>query len=208
MKTVALAFSLFLLGTTPQEESIELFNGKDVTGWTADLKDGGKMEDVWSVKDGILCCTGKPGGVIRTKESFSNYELTVEWRWPDRGGNSGVLVHCSDPQTLKIWPKSQEVQLHSGNAGDFWVIGEDIKTENMEKRRKGRNIKNLTDDSEKPIGEWNQMKIVCKGDEIIVHVNGDLVNHGTESTASEGAICLQSEGTPVQFRKVSLKKLK
>jgi len=48
------------------------------------------------------------------------------------------------------------------------------------------------------------MEIVCKGDEIIVHVNGVLVNHGHNSTATSGRIGLQAEGAEVEFRKLEI----
>ena len=68
----------------------------------------------------------------------------------------------------------------------------------------GRRHINLTNDSEKPIGEWNRMRIQCIGDRITVHVNGDLVNAATGCSQQEGAICLQSEGHPIEFRSVKL----
>ena len=90
----------------------------------------------------------------------------VEYRFPGKAGNCGVLVHASTPRALyKMFPKSIEVQMNSGNAGDFWCIQEDIEVPDMEKRRprKGtekwggtegdaRRILNLTDGSEKPLG--------------------------------------------------------
>ena len=96
-----------------------------------------------------------------------------------------------------MFPQSLEVQMSSGDAGDFWCISEDITVPDMEKRRgpkenwgvdgdKARRIINLTDGSEKPPGEWNRMVIECVGDEVKVWVNGDLVNHGTNCTADEG----------------------
>src|SRR5690606_39815486 len=69
---------------------------------------------------------------------------------------------------------------------------------------KGRRILNLTDGSEKPVGEWNTMVIECRGNTIKVWVNGDLVNHGYDCTASKGNIALQAEGAEVEFRKVML----
>jgi hypothetical protein len=65
----------------------------------------------------------------------------------------------------------------------------------------------LTDGSERPVGEWNTMKVECRGSEIRVWVNGDLVNHGTGCTASSGRIALQAEGVPVEFRQLSLTRL-
>jgi hypothetical protein len=198
-----------LLGPTlaSAEEPIRLFNGEDLSGWTAVLsEENAKAEDVWTVKDGVLYCTGKPNGYIRTDRDFKDYTLTLQWRFPEgsTGGNSGVLVHTSEPGAIGIWPKSIEVQLFSENAGDFWVIGTDLDVENEDERKMGRRHLNLTDDSEKPIGEWNQMEIVCEGDTISVKVNGELVNSATNCTVTEGAISLQSEGVPIEFRDVVL----
>lgn len=190
-----------------QPTSIALFNGKDLTGWTSEFPNPGpKMEDVWSVKDGILFCKGKPTGYLRTLAAYENYVLTLEWRWPvgTPGGNSGVLVHTSTPNVLKGWPKSIEVQLQTGQAGDLWIIRTQLNVENEKERRNGRRHLNLTDDSEKPLGQWNQMEITCKGDEIIVKVNGDLVNHATNCSVTRGAIGLQSENAPVEFRNIVL----
>ena len=105
--------------------------------------------------------------------------------------------------------------MNSGHAGDFWCIGEDITVPDMIKRRgpqekwgvtegKGRRILNLTDDSEKKPGEWNTMAIECVQDAVQVWVNGDLVNYGTQCTASKGQIALQAEGSEVEFRRLEL----
>lgn len=184
-----------------------LFNGKDFTGWTFHLADpDAKMEDVWSVEDGLLTCTGKPAGYLITeKDDFHDYRLTLDWRWhTGKGGNNGVLVHCSTPGALGVWCKSIEVQLAHGNAGDFWVIGTELDVPNEAERKNGRRHLNLTDDSEKPLGQWNTMEIVCRGDEITVKVNGELVNHATNVSETKGAIALQSEGTPIQYRNIRL----
>lgn len=193
----------------PAAGGVELFNGKDLTGWTAVLdKPEVGMEEVWSVKDGVLQCKGQPVGYLRTvRDDFENYVLTLEWRWPEGtpGGNNGVLVHTSTPGALGIWPKSIEVQLQKDQAGDFWIIGTELDVENEEARKQGRRHLNLTDNSEKPMGEWNQFEITCKGDEIIVKVNGDLVNHATNCSVTKGAISLQSEGAPIEYRNIVLK---
>jgi hypothetical protein len=190
-----------------EEKATALFNGKDLSGWTHVLSDPNvKMEDVWSVADGMLVCKGVPSGYIRTKGEYENYRLVVEWRWKPggKGGNNGVLVHTTEPGALGVWPKSVEVQLAHENAGDFWVIGTELDVPNEAERKKGRRHLNLTDGSEKPIGEWNTMEIVCRGDEIEVKVNGETVNHATAVSQTKGAISLQSEGTEVHFRKVEL----
>jgi hypothetical protein len=206
---VCLAFLASQISAVAAEEPIDLFNGKDLTGWTYHLdKPEVRMEDVWSAKDGVLFCKGRPAGYLLTKRNdFENYILTLEWRWPEQGGNNGVLVHVTEPGALGVWPKSLEVQLGSGNAGDFWVIGTTIEVEKPEGRIEGRRHLNLTDDSEKPIGEWNEMEVTCRGDEVIVKVNGDLVNRATNVSQTRGAIALQSEGTPIEFRNIKLESL-
>ena len=106
------------------------------------------------------------------------------------------------------------------NAGDFWCIEENIEVPDMEKRRPcgrdqqfgggpkdARRILNLTDNSEKPLGEWNILEIECPGREVKVRVNGNLVNHGTNCTTAKGQIALQAEGAEVEFRKVELSPL-
>ncbi len=203
-------------------KTVSLFNGKDLAGWHADVPaadNGAKVEPSFVVKDGILVSQGKPEGHLITDASYDNYKLTVEWRWPGEPGNCGVLVHSSTPRRLYgMFPQSVECQLHVNNAGDFWCIGEDVTVPDMEQRRgpkanwgvdgsKARRIKNLTDDSEKPKGEWNTMVIECRGRAITIWVNGTLVNAGTDCTAEKGQIALQAEAAPCEFRKVELERL-
>ncbi|VGO17649.1 hypothetical protein PDESU_06250 [Pontiella desulfatans] len=189
-----------------------LFNGKDFTGWTFDTLDKAAPETIWSVKDDtvVVMGKGKPNGVMRTEKSYSNYELEFQWRWPDTGGNSGCLIHCTDPRLMSVWPKSMEVQLMKDNAGDFWVIGETIEVQ-PEQIAKGKNNQpsrrrlNLVDGAEKPSGEWNQMRIVAKDNTVEVFVNGTLVNKGWNMSVSEGAICLQAERANIEFRNIRIK---
>ena len=221
MKSITTLLALASLASLATAAPIALFNGKDLTGWTVDVPKADNDPNLapsFVVRDGMLVSMGKPEGHLVTTASFADYKLVVEYRFPKEGGNCGVLVHASKPRALYgMFPQSIEVQMLHGNAGDFWCIQENIDVPNMDSRRPhkvgqkfgggaddARNIKNLTDDSEKPLGEWNSMTIECKGAEIIVHVNGQLVNHGTNCTAKTGKIALQAEGTEVEFRKVEL----
>jgi hypothetical protein len=205
-----LAITQLAISRAAADEATELFNGRNLAGWTYHLeKPGVPMEDVWSANDGVLVCTGQPAGYLITKQNdFHDYVLTLDWRWPKEGGNNGVLVHVTKPGELGVWPKCLEVQLASGDAGDFWVIGTTIDVANADQRRRDRRHLNLSDDDEKPLGEWNQMEITCRGDEVLVKVNGKLVNHATHVSQTRGAIALQSEGTPIEFRDIKLQKLK
>ena len=199
--------------------SRSLFNGKDLTGWHTDvpaMDNDPSAPNPFIVRDGKLVSLGDPRGHLITDDEFGDYRLVAEYRFSGKPGNCGVLVHASKPRALyKMFPQSIEVQMESGNAGDFWCIAEDIAVPDMVKRRgpkkdwgstgnKARRILNLTDGSEKPVGDWNTMVIECLGDQIKVWVNGDLVNHGSHCTAHKGRIALQAEGSEVEFRKLEL----
>lgn len=169
------------------------------------------------VRDDLLVSLGEPQGHLITDATYENFRLEVEYRFPGKPGNCGVLVFASTPRSLyDMFPKSIEVQMMHQNAGDFWCIVEDITTENMVARRgpeaewgitegKLRRIKNLTDGSENPLGEWNYMVIECLKNEIKVWLNGDLVNHGYNATTQSGQIAVQAEGSEVEFRKLLLR---
>lgn len=199
-------------------EGIVLFNGKNFDGWTAvigpanskNIIPASKLSDLWSVAEGgVLVCRGKdrPRGYLRhQRDDFENYTLTLQWRFPEGtpGGNSGVLVHTTTPGALGVWPRSLEAQLNHLNAGDIWVIGTTCEIENADKRVMGRRHYNLTDNSERPIGQWNDYKVLAKGDQLTIWVNGDLVNHVTKCSQAKGAICLQAEGADIDFREIVL----
>ena len=192
----------------PKEKTV-LWNGRDFTGWKLYTREPGHdVTKTWSVRNGLVCCEGKPAGYMRTEEDYADYLFHVEWRWPgEKGGNSGVLVHMSEPDA--VWPKSLECQLASGNAGDFWVIGglETAEHAKANERVKGRRTIKLKDSSEKTIGQWNTYEIICKDDWVVVLTNGVLQNVATKCSASSGKICLQSEGTPIEFRNIYIEPL-
>ena len=197
--------ALFAGAAAAEDQVVELFNGKDFTGWKLFIPDpNAEVTRTWSVKNGVIHCTGEPAGYLRTTTPYNNYELTLEWRFPGKGGNSGVLLHIQDKD--EVWPKSIEAQLNSGDAGDIWVIGGTTFKEHggVEDRRVPKKAKS----SEKKLGEWNQYRIVCKGDTIELYVNGVLQNRATECTVTSGYIGLQSEGVPIEFRNIRLKLLK
>ena len=198
-------------------QSYSLFNGKDLNGWHIDIPEmdtNAAAINPFIIRNKMLVSLGTPQGHLITDSVYQDFRLEVEYRFAAVPGNCGVLVFASTPRVLyKMFPKSVEVQLMNKNAGDFWCIGENIVVPDMETRRgpkanwgttdgKERRVKNLTDNSEKPIGEWNSMTVECVGNSIKVWVNNDLVNYGFNATASKGNIALQAEGSEVEFRKV------
>ena len=195
---------------------VDLFDGKSLDGWTpfSPAKKQGKDipptdAKVWSVQDGVIHCEGKPSGYLRTNKDYADYQLHLEWRWVGKPTNSGVLLHKTGPDVL--WPTSVEAQVMHENAGDFYLIN--LSSLFVNGKQLGPVVKpylrakKLEPSSENPPGEWNRYDIVCEGDSIRLTVNGVLQNKGTGAKPSSGAICLQSEGSPIQFRNIYLKPL-
>lgn len=188
-----------------KKDQVQLFNGRDLNNWAFHLKDTSvDPAGVFMVHDGVIHITGNPYGYMRTKEKYSNYRLHVEWRWPSEATNSGVFINAQLPDT--IWPKCIECQLAAGNAGDFICAGGSDMNERSDKSKKS--VKKLSPSSEKPVGEWNIMEVICKSNTIEVIVNGVLQNKATGVSPDAGHICLQSEGKDIQFRNVYITKLK
>jgi hypothetical protein len=192
--------------TTVPPGAVPLFNGHNFDGWKLFIPEdeGVDPATVWEVREGgILHCNGSPAGYIRTTTAYENYRLTFEWRFPNDGGNSGLLIHVQEPD--KVWPKSIEGQLQSENAADFWVIGGAEFKEHIDPEN--RRVPKMHDHNEKPLGEWNHYEAVCDRDTIRLTINGLLQNVATECTVTKGYIGLQSEGTPIEFRNIVLEPL-
>lgn len=217
-----LFFVVFLVAialSCTSQTTTSLFNGKDLDGWHIDVPEMDTIPSArnpFIVRDGMLVSLGTPQGHVITDATYENFRLNIEYRFAGEPGNCGVLVFASTPRSLyKMFPKSIEVQMMHENAGDFWCIVQDITTDDLVKRRglksewgitegKKRRILNLTDGSEKPLGEWNAMQIECFNNQIKVWVNDDLVNYGYNATANSGQIALQAEGAEVEFRKIDI----
>ena len=188
-------------------QTIALFNGQDLEGWHTYFEDSDTdPKNVWQVQDSTIWCTGKPTGFLRTKKQYGDFKLELEWRWPEKPGNSGVLLHMSGEE--KIWPRCMEAQLMHKRAGDFVGMG---CTFNENKAKKVGFISytpHMSDPSEKQLGEWNKYEITCRGGTIEATINGRLQNKATGVNISTGYIGLQSEGVPIVFRNIKLTPLR
>lgn len=190
-------------------EKTALFNGTDTRGWVSHLKDGAPAEATWSVKDGLLVCTGTPAGFLRTEKTYSQYKFTVEWRFT-KPGNTGVVAHMTLPDA--IWPKSIECQGMHKNQGDFYLWSgatakEGTPLTGKDGTIRGYRIGRTGEDAEKSPGEWNTYTIVCDKDTVTILVNGKEVNKATGTNLSSGFIGLQSEGGAFEVRQATLEPL-
>ena len=194
---------------------VDLFNGKDLTNWV----DVNTSPETWSVKDGLLVCTGRPIGVMRSAKQYENFILIIEWRHMKAGGNSGVFL-WSDAIPKGRLPKGMEVQMlelewpyihkrkgkpnHLGyvsgelfGAGGMRAIPENPRgnrSMSYEMRCKGK-------------GEWNRYVVVAVDGTVKLSINGKFVNGIREADLRKGYLCLESEGSEIHFRRIQIMEL-
>ena len=194
-------------------KAVDLFNGKDLSNWKAVLaRPEVKKEDVFSVRDGVIVCKGEPLGFIQTDQTFTNFKLTVEWRWAPgtTPGNSGVFLRINgDPKPL---PRCIECQLKSGDAGDVYGF-HGMKIDGDKARRVEVKAHELGGDfvgvkkrfaNENPPGQWNRYELSLVRGNLTVWVNGKQTNEASDCEVIAGPIGLQSEGGEIHFRNVQL----
>ena len=223
------AASVSVLGTSAfaqvERASIEvptfrdLFNGRDLTGWIP--PDG--SEKTWSVRDGILVCSGRPNGVMRTDRPYENFVLQVDWMHMEPAGNSGLYVWSSAPprpsgieiQILDLeWmnlqtPDAVRLRESSPPPSIAFVHGELIgvggvkfvpdnprgtRSMSIENRARGR-------------GQWNTYAVVAIDGVLKLAVNGTFVNGASRVTQKKGFVGLQSEGAEIHFRNIKILEL-
>jgi hypothetical protein len=216
-------FILCLLGwflnSCNLHNKISLFNSENLEGWYTYLEKHGKNNDpdkVFSVHNGVLHISGKEFGYLCTSKSYSDFRLTVEFKWgeakhPPRDTtkrDSGILYHFEDNNKDTIWPKSIECQIEEGDCGDFWLVGgTQLSTRNHWENEWGMKHIFRTQDNEKPHGEWNTIEIISDHGMLRHYVNGLLVNEGEYASVRKGKILLQSEGAEVFYRNLELQVL-
>lgn len=186
---------------------VELFNGKDFSGWTFFLRSNAAPEQTFTVTNGLMHCTGQPYGYIRTEKSFNDYKLTVEWRFvkvAPHADNSGVIVHVQSPDA--IWPKAVENQGMFHHQGDIILMGG--VTCDGHDTPQTRSIKMQKPQNEKPAGEWNVYEVICRGNSMTNYVNGEMMNGITGLSVKAGMIAIQSEGGEWELRKAFIEPLK
>jgi len=192
----------------PVTAPIDLFNGKDLSGWS--YFTNGQPADVSTVcqvKDGVLVVVGKPVGYLRVDHVRENYQLHFEWRWTNTNANtnSGALLNIS-PGPLQMpgsWPVSFQYQTKNTHAGD--IIS--MSTAACAEAPAGKTASRQKDSSEKPMGEWNTGDIVVRGDTIECIVNGVTQNKVTKCVPSSGYIGFQLEGYSYEMRNIKLSPL-
>jgi hypothetical protein len=191
-----------------RENQVALFNGRDFSGFTFCMKDGADPLQTWSVSNGVIHCTGKPIGYLRTTQSYSNYFLTVEWRFlkiAPKADNTGILVHMQVPD--QVWPRCIQVQGKHDRQGDLFLM-EGAESKEHQGMDKNTPIPLRGSSREKPVGEWNLAETICIHNKVESFINGYFVNETMECTLDDGFIGIQSEGGDIEIRTISFCPLK
>jgi sialate O-acetylesterase len=192
-----------------------IFNGKDLSGWVnVNCAPETFAAAVDETGQPIIRCTGLPTGVIRTAEMYQNFVFEMEWRHHKPGGNAGLFV-WSDGLTARGQPftRSVEVQVMDGLEGDWYTSDGDIfpihgaKMTPLNPRPKGGDRAFPTERRMNPSPAWNHYRVECVDGTISLAVNGKVVTRGKDITPRKGYICLEAEGSPIDFRKLRLKRL-
>jgi hypothetical protein len=187
-----------------------MFTDTDLTGWVRT----NTPEETWRFEDGVLYCTGKPIGEIRTARMYQNFVMDLEWRHMKPGGNAGIFVWADDITSRGVpFHRGIEVQVlenaygnnrsHTTHGDIFPIHGADMTPVN------GRGGKRAfpTEFRSNPAPEWNHYRIECRDGEISLAVNGKVVTRGKNCIPRKGYICLESEGGVVEYRNVMIKEL-
>ena len=202
-QTIALIAVSVLLLLSCSGKKVSLFNGDNLDGWKVVLKedtDAITGASTFSAGDGVIHVTGSPFGYIRTEKKYSDYLLHVEWRWAgDKAVDGGIFNYLQDGDI--VWPTGVQLQMTTKDMG---MLMGGIPIDGVEGPfyRKERTV---TDNPEKPVGEWNEMEFLCKGGNITVSLNGITINEA-RCKATEGYIGLQSEGGAMEFRNIYVTK--
>lgn len=186
-----------------KEDSEDLLAGEFMTNWKLFSSDPQTdATTVWKViqelpdTERILICTGAPKGFAFTAADYSDFELSLEWRYPeDPSGNSGVLIYTQNEP--RIWPTAIQIQLHQPKAGSIFPSGDAVTDNTLDS----------APDLAGPVKTWNACRIVSRAGRITVEINGKRAGEVTGAKPAVGRIALQSEGSVVHFRRIRLKNL-
>lgn len=195
-----------LASTARADESWQpLFNGRDLTGWTA----VNGAADTWFVRDGRLVTSGKPTGFLRTDAMFDDFDLELEWRLTDAGGNSGVFVFADGlPQIGAPYPEAIELQILDGDQGSiFGIRGATIEPLTRPDKKGNAPRARAEEDRQRPVGQWNQYALSARGGLLELAVNGKVVTRARSPERLKGYLALQAEGHKVEFRNLRIRPL-
>ena len=208
MNRMACAALLFF--SAQSAGAVDLFNGRDFSGWELKTSPAASIDSVLRMlPGGVVASAGQPSGFLATLNSYRDYKLHVEWRWSGKPGNGGILLHISEGPMDRVWPLSLQVQTKRGNVGDLLPMAGASFAEPLTSAHgaEPRIKAHTAPDSELAAGEWNVCDIVSRDGKVEVTINGVHQNSVTRSEPASGRIGFQLEGAPYELRRVELVQL-
>ena len=194
-----------------------MFNGKDLSGWVV----APGAEKTWSVRDGLVVCSGHPNTILRSDRHYENFVIQVDWRHLEPGGNSGLYVWTNAELNSRGLPKGVEIQIldlewvrlntREGQPAPpiAYVHGEFIPVNGATFTPDNpRGVRSMAlENRAKGHGEWNTYTVVAVDGVIKLAVNGKFVNGIARTSQKKGYLGLQSEGAEIHFRNVRIMEL-
>lgn len=217
-KTTILIISYLFLGFTNGDKT-KLFETKNKSEWHTFLEKSGKDNDpnhVFSFEKDVLHVSGEEFGYICTNKKFTNFKLTLEFKWGEKkfpprekdARDAGVIYHIQFKNGDKVWPRGVEFQIQEHDCGDFWLV-DSVTVEYNHKRTPLENFYRIVKlaDAEKNNGEWNKVEIVSNNGNYTHYLNGQKVNEAFNGDLKSGFILLQSEGAEIFYRNIEIETL-
>ncbi len=194
-----------LRGSDP-EGFVELFNGKDLSGWAGAV-------DGYEVADGAIACKAGKGGVLHTQDAFGDFVVRLEFQLP-RGGNNGLAIRYPGEGNA-AYAGMTELQV---------LDNEDPQYAKLDARQYHGSAYGLAAARRgylRPAGEWNYQQVTVKGSSIKVELNGvtildtDLAPIGEfmantphpGKDRTEGFFGFAGHGDPVKFRSIAIRRI-
>ena len=208
---LALSFCFAVQGTLLSQDDLKpMFNDENLSGWVRT----NTPPQTWRFEDGVLYCTGKPIGEIRTAKMHQNFVMELEWRHMVPGGNAGVFVWADDITSRgQPFHRGIEIQVlenaygnnksHTTHGDIFPIHGATMTPVNG----RGGSRAFPTESRSNPSPQWNHYRIECRDGAVSLAVNGKVVTQGKDCVPRKGYICLESEGGVVEYRNVRIKEL-
>lgn len=205
---------------TPRRDSMALFNGRDLDGWSmvANRSTKEKTRNTWAADPDrrVLYSRGGDFQDLQFNREFRNFVLKLEWRFTPGGfigaNGSGVIIRARGLDDSEFNPRGIEVDFRMQKAskegigpGCFLAYGTHLanhwgKADGV----KDRHLGCLREPVMLAEGKWNSCEVSCQGDRIQVWMNGVLVNEGWGADDVPGRICLRSQNTAVEFRDITV----
>lgn len=185
--------------------------------------------DTWTWEGSLVKCTGRPVGVTRSQKPYKNFELVANWRHLSKAGNSGIFVWAPEAALKDLPPGNlpsagievqvldegytEQYEKSSGKKADWFTTHGDVFPVGSSTMKPFPPIAPNSQRSfprenrSKATPEWNHYYVRCINGEVRLWVNGAEVSGGNQCTPSEGFLCLEAEGAPVEFKEIRLREL-